>query len=188
MIKLFHDENTYYYYDNDGLKLDIPKTEYHKSGILAVYEIAKKQSTKPPIFSDDGQTITLTHAKIWLVERPGNQLVMQVLEMDERFRAKTGYYKHHNHIRSAEFTDMNFEDVWLRGFRDDEDFKISNCKRDRCDVITSLRDWDANWSGWGTPVYPTIEQCCRAGSIETGGYFEFPTTQDEVEKVMKGTK
>jgi hypothetical protein len=111
---------------------------------------------------------------------------MQVLEMDERFRASNGHdpqrYKAIGSINCTNFSD----NIYLRGAAKGLDYNIvSTDKLTRPDVISSLRDWDEHWSGWGTPEYPTIEQCCRAGSIETGGYFEFPTTPDEVEKVMK---
>jgi len=88
-------------------------------------------------------------------------LAMQVLEMDERFRAdeKNWYYRAKlmcTGVRSENLPGMVTNAIYLRGSNPVDDLKIStiefetNAERDEYleDAILALRDWAENWEGF----------------------------------------
>jgi hypothetical protein len=106
----------------------------------------------------------MSKIKLRIVEFEGNQVVIQILEMDERFRrsinskelnlfeSKTGYIINSSH--SPFFN--NSKNIYLRGIGKNHDLSICTIEFDNKkeketylqDLKCSLIDWANNWEGF----------------------------------------
>jgi len=108
--------------------------------------------------------------KFYLKEFPGNYIVFQVLEMDERFRRKPEegekFYVYSDNdgidieISSSEFPMIKqnilprkIYKVYLRGATINLDYNVSvyksdSSKKDIERIKKALREWAEKWEGW----------------------------------------
>lgn len=102
------------------------------------------------------------------IEKWEKCLVMQILEMDERFRnddftSAMSYISANGvHIESSSSPNIHWDDIrdfysiHLRGYDSPDDYKIvvkyfdNNNDRDKAyDLfVEALKDWAENWEGW----------------------------------------
>ena len=102
--------------------------------------------------------------KFLIKELEGNYILLQVLEMDERFRAmsilKTNKFEASNGISIMSearplinLSGDKVERIYLRGTAKEDDYlpivkKVDNPKQEIEEIKKALREWGKNWEGW----------------------------------------
>jgi len=95
------------------------------------------------------------------IERWGNSIVFQVLEMDERFRSNDGknnYFVHPNGITIASIWGPELDDryvhLWGNGEEEDNKVVVRVCDTEeeaveyKRKVVVALKSFAKHWAGW----------------------------------------